>query len=150
MQTLMWILEEGKSKRTAIVNSFGFGGTNFCVLMEYDDRARTDYSDVQTIVYFEKDSFKDLKASIDKAADLLTNDYKSFLDYVNGQQATKSKNASYRLAFSGSKEKLISKFSLIEKFITEETENFEHPSGIYYSTKEISETPSTCLLFSGR
>ena len=90
-----WVLDNNKEKRAAIVNSFGFGGTNFCVVLEeYNKSVVSDYSDTPVVLYFTASNFNDLMQSVDESKELFENDFEKFTS-KHSQTNTESENIDF-------------------------------------------------------
>lgn len=147
-----WIINESQPIRRAAVSSFGFGGTNYHIVME---EANSDYEEAYRVtpspigVMFSAKTKEELASSIKELADGMETN--SRLWYQDKYRYHKFSKGSVRLAFTAKtanevKEKCAKALSLLEKNKNDSWVQSE----ITYSAKPVDKTAKVTVLFSGQ
>lgn len=147
-----WIINDSQPVRRAAVSAFGFGGTNYHVVMEEAD---SDYEDAYRVtpspmgVMFSAQTKEELAASIKVLADGMKNDSRTW--YQDKYRYHKYPEGSVRLAFVAKmadevKDKCAKALSLLEKDTRESWVQQE----IAYCAKPTDKEEKTAVLFSGQ
>jgi len=147
-----WIVNESQPVRRAAVSSFGFGGTNYHVVMEeadsdYDAAYRVSSSPMG--VMFTGKTNEELAASIKSLAEGIETEPRMW--YKDEYRYRKVSEGTVRLAFTAktaaeAKEKCLKALELLEK----NSNSAWVQSDIIYSSKPIYNTAQTTVLFSGQ
>lgn len=147
-----WIINDSQPVRRAAVSSFGFGGTNYHIVMEEAD---SDYEDAYRVtpspmgVMFSAKTKEELASSIQALAEGMESDPR--LWYRDEYRYHKYPKGSVRLAFTAKtaaevKEKCANALSLLEKNTRESWVQSE----IAYSAKPADMAEKVAVLFSGQ
>nr|MBQ4320166.1 hypothetical protein [Clostridia bacterium] len=147
-----WIVNDSYPVRRAGVSAFGFGGTNYHMVLEeadsdYDEAYRISASPIG--VMFSGKNREELSASIKNLADGMETD--SGYWYNDKYRYHKVSEGDVRLAFTAKtadevKEKCAKALALLEK----NTQDSWVQNDIAYSAKNTSDTENVTVLFSGQ
>ena len=147
-----WIVNDGQPVRRAAVSAFGFGGTNYHVVLE---EAKSDYEEAYRVtpapmgVMFSARTKEELAEKIKALAEGMEND--SRLWYQDEYRYHKYPEGSVRLAFTAKtaievKEKCSKSLELLEKNVADSWVQSE----ITYSAKPAEKEAKVAVLFSGQ
>ncbi|MCJ7715042.1 MAG: acyltransferase domain-containing protein, partial [Anaerolineales bacterium] len=157
-ETRPWFLAEDKPSRRAAVSAFGFGGTNFhIVLEEYitDNQLNSRLGSVVQPILISSSTPTELMSSIEQSLEALKgpDNQQAYQDLINSSKDNLPPNTNPRLGFvtdsiSETVKYLESALSLMEK--NPDSDSWEHPWGITYRKNGKTEKDKVVALFPGQ
>ena len=157
-ETRPWFRREGEETRKAAVSSFGFGGTNFHLVLEEYNRQGQAFHRIHSVsmpILVSADTPADLLTCVkDILAEMESNDSLAILHKLtrdNGNNPLPKNHA--RLGFVADTPEEARKYlydaaSLLEK--QPESESWDHPRGIIFRAQGISKEDQVVALFPGQ
>ncbi|MFK5894811.1 MAG: SDR family NAD(P)-dependent oxidoreductase [Pseudomonadota bacterium] len=156
-ETRPWIANENGSPRFGAVSAFGFGGTNYhVVLEEYEAEHSTQYrmAKVSDVVVFHAESHATLISLAKEKLSQFLGEYgrDSFNNYLDSNQHKNIPENAARFAFSAaSYEEVITMLETAIKYLeSNDSDNWEHPLGIYYKKSAVDVKGKVVALFPGQ
>ena len=157
-ETRPWFLPDDGSSRRAAVSAFGFGGTNFHVVLEEYQAENNQNSRLGSVVQpilISAGSPSELISSIEEILESLNGPewQQAYRELINSSTENLPLQSNPRLGFvtesiSETKKYLESALSLIKK--EPDSDSWEHPWGITYRAKGLSEDDKVVALFPGQ
>ena len=152
-----WIKTEDAGARTAAVSAFGFGGTNYHVVMEEfqaEQQAPYRLNRVADVVFFHEQTPVDLLAICKTALDSFKSEegIKHFRGHLDQQKNGAIPPDSARIAFvARDLDEVISLLeTAIQQFDNQLDKPWEHPLGIFYKPFAGSDLSDIVTLFPGQ
>lgn len=147
-----WIVNENQPIRRAAVSAFGFGGTNYHVVLE---EAKNDYAEAYRVtqtamgVMFSAKTKEELVAKIQKLSDGMETDSK--LWFAEEYRYHKCTENQFRLAFvAKTAEEVKEKCKKARDILVKNEKESWVQSEITYSAKNIEKENKVTVLFSGQ
>ena len=157
-ETRPWFKRHTGETRKAAVSAFGFGGTNFHIVLEEHNHQGQIFQRTHTVsrpVVISADTPRELLSSVNDAINELTSDHpgEALVSLMQGTGQVPVEQDQARLGFVVVSPEEAVRFlqdaaSLLEK--QPDSESWDHPRGITYRARGISEEDKVVALFPGQ